>query len=324
MHPYAPVYARIAEHLDHAHHILLLNPEKGDGDSLGSTLALAHHLARRQKRYGVFSRNLAPKIFSYLPRFEEIEHREEQLDLHQYDLIVTVDFADPKMTGIEPRLLQVDRLRCPIINIDHHPTNFHFGDVNLVDPNSAAAAEIIYGLFEQQGWPIDAHVATCLLTGILTDTSSFANRNTTFRSLEIAGLLLSAGARLQTIMEYTLRNKSLGVLRLWGKALARLQHNTATGLVTTFITEQDLAECGVTDEATEGIANFLNALEGAKAVLVLREVTGGRVKGSFRTTGDDVDVAELAARFGGGGHRRAAGFTIHGRLQEVEGVWRVV
>ncbi len=323
-HDHTELYAKVGEHLDRAQHVLLLNPEGGDGDSFGSTLAFANHLAQRNKRYAVLSHRAVRKMFTFLPRFEEVRTNATELDLLAFDLIIGVDFADTKMTGIEKQLRALDRTRCPVVNIDHHPTNTQYGDINIVDPQSAAASEIVFGLFHHHGWHIDKHIATCLLTGIMTDTSNFSNRNTTKRSLEIAATLLRHGARMRTITDFTYRNKTVGALRLWGKALARLQHNADTGLVTTFITQQDFAECGVGEEAAGGVANFLNKLEGAKAVLVLRELDDGRIKGSFRTTGDEVNVAELAGAFGGGGHRRAAGFTIKGRIQEVDGVWKVV
>lgn len=317
-------FTAIGEHIDRARHILVLNPEGGDGDSFGSSLAIANHLAKQGKSYTVFAKRAARKTFGFLPRFDEVIDDPAKLDMTHVDLIFSVDFADPEMTGIADVLAKRDVGRVPWINVDHHPTNLRFGTINVVDHTSAAAAEVVYELFQHHHWAIDQHIATCLLTGILTDTSNFANRNTTDRSLDIAAKLLGFGARMRTITNFTYRNKSVGALRLWGKVLDRLQHNKETGLVTTFVTQQDLDECHVDEEATGGIANFLNRLDGVKAVLVLRELDGGRVKGSFRTTGDDVNVSELAGKFGGGGHRRAAGFTIKGKIANVNGAWQVV
>lgn len=321
---HAATIQQIGEHIARARHILILNPERGDGDSLGSTLALASHLANTKKEYTIFALNLASRMFAFLPRLEEVITRAEELPLEKADLIIAIDFADPKMTGVWSAIEAINRNRCPIVTIDHHPTHTRFGDLNFVDPSAAASAELLFQIFETHNWPIDHTIATCLLTGILTDTSNFANRNTTTLSFDIAAKLLRRGAKLKTITDFTFRNKSVGSLRLWGRALSRLQRNENMGLVTTYITQKDFVECDADSEATRGIANFLNSLAGAKAVLVLRELPGGRLDGSLRTTGDDFDVAQLAAQFGGGGHRRAAGFTIPGRIETLNGRWRIV
>lgn len=317
-------FTAVAEHINNARNVLILNPEGGDGDSFGSSLALANYLFGIGKNHTVFAKRAARRTFSFLPRFEHIASDPAMLDLASYDLMISVDFADPAMTGIMDILAQRNQEKLPWINIDHHPTNLNFGSINIVDPHSAAACEIMYTLFDRHGWRIDKHIATCLLTGILTDTSNFSNRNTTNRSLEIAARLLLHGARMRRITDFTYRNKTTGALRLWGKVLDRLQPDPETGVMTTFIAQQDLEECRVDDEAASGVANFLNKLEGSGAVLVLRELGDGRVKGSYRTTGDDINVAELAGKYGGGGHRRAAGFTVKGRIANVNGSWRVV
>lgn len=324
MHQFASHFNQIAAHIDRARNILLLNPEKGDGDSLGSTLAVAHHLERQGKKHTVFSHGLGKNHYAFLPRFSHIIRHADQLDLQQFDLIIGIDYADPKMTGIHDQIQALDRSRVTVIIIDHHPTNEHFGDLNIIHAESAAAAEIVFALFDHHRWPIDRDIATCLLTGILTDTGTFSHRNTTETTLAIAARLLAAGAEMHRITQSTMRNKPIATLRLWGTAFSRLQLNTQSGLVTTFITERDMQETGADEEAAGGIANFLNMLDGAKAVLVLRESGDGRVKGSFRTTGDDVDVSALAAQFGGGGHRRAAGFVIPGKIECTNGVWQIV
>lgn len=316
-------FHRLGTLLHEARNTLLLNPERGDGDSFGSTLAIASMVTIWRKRATVFSLH-ANKAFSFLPGFFRVVDDVTRVDLKTFDLIITCDFADPLMTGIADPLQKINRAATAIVNIDHHPTNQEFGTFNIIDPQSAATCEIVYTLFELERWPIDRDIATCLLTGILTDTNIFTNRNTTYRSLEIASKLVGKGGRMRTITDFMYRNKSVGALKLWGKALTRLQHNPTNGLVTTFITQQDLAECNVDDDAAAGVANFLNNLDGAKAVLVLRELGDGRIKGSFRTTGDEVNVADLAAEFGGGGHRRAAGFTLKGRIQLGHNTWKVV
>lgn len=323
MHQFSQQFNKLADILNGAHNVLLLNPEKGDGDSLGSTLALAHHFKRKGKKHAVFSHNLAPKVYAYLPRIEHIVRHRDDLDFDSFDLIIGIDYADSKMTGIHD-LLERRARTAKLVTIDHHQTSETNGDLNIIHPQSAAAAEIVFALFDHHRWPIDRAIATCLLTGVLTDSGIFSNRNTTDTTLAIAARLLAAGADMNTITHSTMRNKSVATLRLWGVAFSRLQLNSTSGLVTTFITDADMRETGADDDAASGIANFLNMLDGAKAVLVLRESGDGHVKGSFRTTGDEVDVAKLAGQFGGGGHRRAAGFVMPGRIEKKDGRWQIV
>lgn len=318
-----PLFDKLADHLDHADRVLLLNPERGDPDSIGCTLALAHHLARQKKAYTVFSLNLSVTTLQFLPKFEEILSKRSELHLDQYDLIVTADFGDIEMTGINDALQRVDRRRCLLINIDHHIGNGLFGDLNILNTNSAAAAEIVFDLFTHLRWPLDHHIATCLLTSILFDTMNFSNPNTTPQSFAIAAQLLQNGARMHQATNFLLRNKSVTKLRLWGRALTRLQLNRDTGVASTYLTERDFSQCGADPYASEGLADYMNNLAGAKAVLIVKERGGNIIKGSLRTTGDEIDVAELARQYGGGGHRRSAGFTIQGKIQETNGSWQI-
>ena len=171
--------------------------------------------------------------------------------------------------------------------------------------------------------PINRHAATSLLTGILTDTGHFSNLGTTQEAMEIASDLLAKGADHRTITEATMRNKSIGTLQLWGRALSRLTINHTTGVVSTVVTLEDLKECGVDGEATTGISNFLNSLSEGKIALVLQEDANNLIKGSLRTT-SDINVADIAKQFGGGGHAKAAGFKIKGKLVKTQRGWKVV
>jgi phosphoesterase RecJ-like protein len=139
--------------------------------------------------------------------------------------------------------------------------------------------------------------------------------------LQVASHLLNIGARHQEINKNILRNKSLSLLKLWGRAFERLRYNSSYDLAFTVITSQDITECGAESESASGLSNFFNDLAGAKASLVLIEQPDGTIKGSLRTTRDDVDVAKLAKTLGGGGHQKAAGFSVSGRLVYNEGNW---
>ena len=136
--------------------------------------------------------------------------------------------------------------------------------------------------------------------------------------------MLSKGANVREVLNYTSKNKNINILKGWGFALSRLQYNKDYDIVFTLLTKDDLRELGIAKQELEGLANFFNSLKDAKIVLVLYELGDGRVKGSLRTNKDNVDVSKLAGLFGGGGHKKAAGFEIEGRLEKIEEGWRIV
>lgn len=325
MHEFRDQFEQVKAAVDHGGHILVIAHQRPDGDCLGALLAFSHYLAKTGKGHICFCADPVPGHFTYLPRSEHVVSDHEHVLSLPIDRIVVLDSGDLAYAGVEElvKRLKGDR-RQVVINIDHHPTNDRYGDVNLVHPHASSTSEILYHFFDHHRVPIDKDMATCLLTGILTDTGSFSNLATTPASLEIAGKLLAKGARLKHITQFTLRNQTLPSLKLWGRALSRLREDPTTGVVSTAIKKGDFSELGVDEENTNGIANFLNNLEDAKVVAVYREEDGGKVKVSLRTTRADVDVAKLAKQHGGGGHKKAAGFTVNGKLQEGERGWQVV
>ena len=263
-----------------------------------------------------------PKSFWFLPGTEAIITDLATLNFADFDLLLCVDAGESHMTGLADRW-DSRPSGMVTVNLDHHHTNPGYGDLNIVDKSAPATCAMLYDWFTVAGYPIDQRVATCLLTGLLTDTGSFSNPATNEAALATAARLLLKGALVSEVLRKVVQNRTLPELKLWGRAFERLQEDTELGLVTTVITQADLAELGGSAEALEGVANFINELEGYRAVLVLKEQADGTVKGSLRTTRDDVDVAELAKLFGGGGHKKAAGFTVTGHLVEGPQGWRV-
>lgn len=292
------------------------------GDATGSVTALYLALTRLGKQVTVFLPAPTPKSFRFLPRTEIIKIDPSIIKWSEFDLFLCVDAAEPKLTGLESYWSERPT-GLVTVNFDHHHTNTSYGDFNLVDKEAAATCAMLYEWFQAAGIAIDKQIATCLLTGILTDTGSFSNPGTNEAALRTAASLILQGASVGRVLDQVVRNRTLIELKLWGRALERLQENTALGLVTTIITQADINELGVTVEALEGVANFLNELQGPRAIMVLKEQSDGTVKGSLRTTRDDVDVSAVAALFGGGGHRKAAGFTVSGRLVEGPGGWAI-
>lgn len=232
----------------------------------------------------------------------------------QYDLIVAVDTADLPLFG--PVYAEhVDLFsEVPILNIDHHISNTHYGQVHLIDPTAASATEVLYNWFTQvPEWRerITPDTATLLLTGLITDTRSFQNPNTTPRSLEIAAELLDFGARQQEIIQHIYKTKPLSTLKIWGRALNRIQIDSTAGIVWSFISKEDLAEMGATSKETHGILDeLISNIPDSDVHVLFTELEEGGLKASMRSS-DSIDVSSLAGQtYGGGGHPRAAGFRV--------------
>lgn len=232
----------------------------------------------------------------------------------RYDLVVIVDTADLALLG-SLYTNHIDLFsEVPILNIDHHISNTNFGQLQLIDPTAASATEVLYGWFMQVPAfreKMTPDLATLLLTGLITDTRSFQNPNTTPRSLEVAAELLEKGARQQEIIQHIYKTKPLTTLKIWGRALNRIQVDSAARIVWSAISKEDLAEMEATSKETHGILDeLISTIPDADVYVLFTEVEEGGFKASMRSSAA-VDVSQLAGRtFGGGGHARASGFKV--------------
>lgn len=306
--------------------VLLTMTTGPDGDSLGSLLAMHQAVRHYGQECVMYSPDPIPPMFDYLTSGQPIM-RDMPDSVHDYHLVIIFDTGDVKRTPLADELINRQPNKTRVVNIDHHQTvTDHRGqsmvDHNFVDTSASASTILIYRLLQHLRVPITPDIATAILTGILTDTSHFANLNTNQESMEVASEMMRVGADHRTITAATMRNKSIGTLQLWGRALSRLNLNHATGVVSTVLTLEDFAECGVGSDAAAGISNFLNSLSDGKVALILKEDAGGYIKGSLRTT-SEIDVAEMAKPFGGGGHAKAAGFRMRGKLINTPKGWQV-
>jgi phosphoesterase RecJ-like protein len=231
-----------------------------------------------------------------------------------YDLIVAVDTADTALFG-SLYAENVDLFSSiPILNIDHHVSNVRYGQIHMIDPTAASATEVLYHWFTQvPDWRerITPDIATLLLTGLITDTRSFQNPNTTPRSLEIAAELLERGARQQEIIQHIYKTKPLSTLKIWGRALNRIQVDPTAGIVWSVISREDLQEMGSSSRETHGILDeLISTIPEGQVHVLFTELEEGGLKASMRSS-SAIDCSRLAAEtFGGGGHPRAAGFRV--------------
>jgi phosphoesterase RecJ-like protein len=295
---------------------LLTAHEGPDGDALGSLLGMHQLLTQLGKDSVMF---LAAKEFPlpieyrFLP-LEEVFH-EPPADMADR----TVIFLDCGNIDRMP----VDFLTAGdnfVINIDHHHDNTRFGDANLVDTAASSTAEIVYELAGLLGGRITPEIASALYVGLVTDTGKFMYENVNAGTHRIAAELIEAGVEVDETYRRLYEHVPIEKLRLVSRALDGIQRHCDGSLVLTYITSADYEATGAGEEMTEGIIDHLRSIEGSKvAALVRDQGTRGRAarKVSLRSSGGDVDVSAIARAHGGGGHKRAAGFSTELELDEL-------
>jgi phosphoesterase RecJ-like protein len=310
---------QIKQKIIHAQNILLLAHKNPDGDTLGSSLASYLYLKGLGKKVSIACFDKAPEAAQFLPGADEMIQEFNEAD---FDLIISFDSADPKLSGFDkthPGLFQKTGRH---INIDHHKSNLMFGDINLVQTDCASTTQVLFYLFTEFKAIFTREISTCLLTGLYTDTGSFMHQNTTADTLRVGAQLVKYGADVTAISKHLFNTKPVNQLRLWGRVLNRAK-KTRDDVIVSALTQADFDELGASRDHVSGAIEFLKYVPNIKYAEILTEEAGGRVKGSLRTIRDDVDVSAIAASMGGGGHVKAAGFSIPGKIEE-EVQWKVV
>lgn len=312
---YNRIYAKIRE----ANKIFLVTHEKPDGDGLGSICAIMDLLISLEKDFFAFCADKAPANFSFLPYVERIEADKTKFNFSDYDLIIAFDCGDIRRTRLADEIRGRKKEQF-VINIDHHPKIDDWADLEVKNAQAASTTELIFDFFKANKIRINKNVADSILTGISVDTGNFLFPATTDKTIQISSEMIEKGAKLPRIMEKTWRNKSLAGLKAWGAAMDRLEINPDYNLAVTVLTKEDLV--GVSEEELEGMSNFLSNMQGVIGIMILIEKPGGLIKGSIRSAKSD--IAPLAIALGGGGHSKAAGFVVEGKLESVDGRWRVI
>ncbi|HEV2128574.1 MAG TPA: bifunctional oligoribonuclease/PAP phosphatase NrnA [Thermomicrobiales bacterium] len=294
-----------------------------DADGLSSAIALRLGLAQLGvELVPVVSDGQLPRSLRFLPGIDEVLVYGKD-DLPDYDVLCLVDASDKRRLGDfygdDPE--RVSGNDVPIVNIDHHVTNDRYGKANIVEPSAAAAAEIVADLLMEWGTELNRDIAQNLLAGIYGDTLGLRTDSTTSRTLRTSADLVDAGGDPSQIVDALFRIKPRSSVCLWEKALRNVQYTG--GLIWTELTKETLDRCGADASEAEGMVNFLVGTEGTHAAALLyANDKGWRV--SLRSLPSGVDVAELAAEFGGGGHPRAAGVQIEGGEEEKRAFVEVV
>ena len=306
----------IAWKLRSASRILVLTHEHPDGDAIGSAVALTHILRTLGLATTTVCADAVPEPFRFLTEGVMFENT---LTPVSGDVVVTLDCGDLKRTGFAQQLTVFRRGGGTLIHIDHHPKSdlSKLATHNLVDSAASSTAEVLWRLFGMLGFErVSKEVATALLCGVFTDTGGFRHSNTSPRSFVLGATLLSCGARLKRIRENVSMHKSVSALKLWGIAFERIyRHRLA--IVSSVVTREDLEATGATDEDIAGIVNMLSAIPDTRIAMMIAEQQDYILKASMRTEDERVDVGAIATLFGGGGHKKAAGFTTDGTIENV-------
>jgi len=303
-----------------ARRIVCICHRNPDGDAVGALLGMGALIEQAFPHIPVLlhCKDAVPETFRFLPGSARVQ---TFLMSQEGDVVVFLDCAEPKLTDLHESHPQLFDGTIRGVNIDHHPTNSRFTTVNLVVPEAASSCEIVVALADMLGWNITSENATCLLTGVYTDTGGLVHSNTSARVYRTVARLLRSGARQQAIVQAIFRTAKLSTLKLWGRVLEKISI-TDEGAAISAVTEGDFRATGADYSELTGAIDYVNAVPGMRFSLILSE-RDGKVKGSLRTLRDDVDVAAMASKFHGGGHKKAAGFALAGKLRP-EVRWKVV
>lgn len=312
------IVEQIKQKIISADKTLLIAHKNPDGDTLGAALGMWWYMKGLGKKVDVSCFNAPADGLMFLPGVDNLIH---DVDDTQYDLVISFDSADPKLSGFKDSHPEIFSRTDRHINIDHHSSNLMYAGINLVRTDCASTTQVLYYLFKEFKAIFTRDIATCLLTGLYTDTGSFMHQNTTPDTLRVGSELMKWGADVPSISKNFFNTKPINQLKLWGRILSRASKNEE-GVVTSAVTQADYKELSANKDMVSGAIEFLKYVPGITYAQILSEEEGGRVKGSLRTIRDDVDVSAIAAGFGGGGHVKAAGFSIPGNLQR-EMAWKV-
>ena len=292
---------------------LILSHVDPDGDAIGSCLALARVIGGMGKEAVVVNDSPLPDSLRFLPNSEWVL-RPRDVEGRAFDAVFILDCSSVDRVGDETAKLIPPGV--PVANVDHHAANDGFGDPRLVNVDASATAELIHEILEACGLPVDAETAECLYAGVASDTGAFRHPNTTPRALRLAARLVERGARPARTAEALYGRKSEASLKILGMALTSLEAHSG-GQVGVITISRDMFErAGAAAEDADGIVQFAKSLAGTRVGLLVQEIAPGEIRLSFRSDGT-VDVNEVASRFGGGGHKNAAGARLRGDLRAI-------
>lgn len=302
----------VVEALRRAPSVAVLAHVHPEGDAIGATLAATLSLREAGKITAPYNADPLPPGLSSLPGADEINH--EVPIRRPFACYLVLDTAGLDRTG---GLLEGRPAEAVVLNVDHHAGNRRFGDVNWVDPQASSAGEMVYRILRQGGLPIGREVATNLYAAILTDTGGFRYGNTTPEALRAAAHLVECGVAVEELTAHLYWNRDSREWRLLAEVLAGLEVSEDGRIGWLEVTADLLVRAGLGLEAADDFIDYARAVRGVEIAVAFKEVSPREIRVSFRSRGAK-DVSRVANQFGGGGHRNAAGCTLHTSLAEAK------
>src|SRR5690242_359639 len=294
---------------------LIVTHENPDGDALGSLLAASLALGQLGKDTVMYLPGTTPLPgeYGFMPLDDLV--REPPADAAER-VLLAVDCAKAERIGDDAALS-----RAPLVlDIDHHHDNTRFGDLNLIVADASSTGEVLRDVFAELGVELTPELAEPLYIALVTDTGRFQYANTTPKALRLAAELVEAGADIHAVFQEVYESVEFAKLKLLARALDRAEVLEGGRIVVSHLLRSDFVDAGASEPYSEGIIDYLRAVEGAELAVLVREQLANRAqayKGSLRSSIDELDVSAIARRFGGGGHRQAAGFSTDLPLEQI-------
>ena len=306
----------VAEALRTNDRFVVTTHENPDGDALGSLLATTIALRSLGKDVVMYLGGVVPlpREYAFMPLDDLL--RELPADVDER-VLVAVDCAKVDRIGPQPEV--VDRARV-VIDIDHHHDNSRFGDLNLIVADASSTGEVLRDLFRELNVTLTPEIAEPLYIALVTDTGRFQYTNTTPKALRLAAELVEAGADVHAVFQQVYESVEFAKLKLLARALERARVLEGGRIVVSYLVRSDFADVGAAGSYSEGIIDYLRAVEGAELAVLIREPPAEEEPArrvSLRASVDELDVSAIAREFGGGGHRQAAGFSSSATVEDI-------
>jgi bifunctional oligoribonuclease and PAP phosphatase NrnA len=293
----------VLQQIEQRDRFVLTSHARPDGDAIGSALACCQILRLMGKQAEVVMRDGVPRIYQPLPFAETVVQSDRVNGNYEAAILLECDSVQrTRLAGLENHFL---------ISIDHHLSGRPFANVNWIDPTAVATAEMVYRLAREAGTRISPEIATCLYTALLADTGAFMFEGTNDRTFALARELVLAGANPAHCARNIYFGHSTAKMRLLGAALTNLRREGALAWI--YVSQAQMESCGAKEEDCEGLVNYALSIQDVEVAVFFRELPDGRYRVSLRSKGA-VNVAEIAERFGGGGHQCASGLSLDGPL----------
>jgi len=317
-----------------ARRLLIVGHINPDGDDLASVCILKILADSWGQEAFVYCDGRQPEELSFLPQVSAVLDSKKQLLLalgekedsdwlDRFDLMIVLDCGSIERTNLDPEIR--GRKIAEVIEFDHHQKVSDYADLEIRAPEKSSTAELLYDFLAVNKIAIERDLATCILTGIMTDTGNFLYPNAKAETLAIASKMLAKGVNANRIIAAVLQNKKIITLKLLSRALDNLRINYQQGIAVSVLRPEDFQEIGhdFPAEAFDEIVAVMANLSEVKAVLLLREYEAGKIRGGWRSKPGGLDVSELAKHLGGGGHKHASGFQISGHIVWKNNFWRI-